>query len=76
MNGCLAALERDELSRGTLVAPQPGMTATPPDDEHHVQKKVVYETVSSTSTRNSAAGWIIIGIVALGLIIFILTRLT
>jgi hypothetical protein len=32
--------------------------------------------VSSSSSRNSAAAWIIIGIVAIALIAFILTRLT
>jgi hypothetical protein len=46
-----------------------------PPDEHHVERKVVYENVSSTSTKNSAAAWIIIGLIAVGLIVFILMRM-
>lgn len=46
------------------------------DNEDRVQRRVVVENVTSTSTRNSAVGWVIIGIVAIALIIFILTRIT
>ena len=46
------------------------------DNEERVERRVVVENVSSTSTRNSAVAWIIIGIVAVALIIFILTRIT
>ena len=45
-----------------------------PESEEHVERKVVYETVSSSSTKNSAVGWVIIAIVAVALIAFILTR--
>ena len=47
-----------------------------PESEHHVERKVVYETSSATSTGNSATAWIIIGIVALALIIFIVVKMT
>jgi hypothetical protein len=47
-----------------------------PESEHHVERKVVYETSSSASTGNSMAAWIIIGIVALALIIFIAVRMS
>lgn len=46
------------------------------DNEDRVQRRVVVENVTSTSTRNSAVAWVIIGIVAIALIIFILTRIT
>jgi hypothetical protein len=46
-----------------------------PESEHQVSKKVVYEQVSSTSTKSSAAAWIIIAIVAVALIAYILTRM-
>ena len=46
------------------------------DNEEHVSRRVVVENVSSTSTRNSAVAWVIIGIVAVALIIFILTKIT
>ncbi len=45
-------------------------------DGDRVEKRVVVENVSSTSTRNSAVGWVIIGIVAVALLIFILTKIT
>lgn len=46
------------------------------DNDERVERRVVVENVSSTSTRNSAVAWVIIGIVAIALIIFILTRIT
>ncbi len=45
------------------------------DSGDRVERKVVVESVSSTSTNNSATAWIIIGVVAVALIIFILTRI-
>lgn len=39
-----------------------------------MERRVVVENVSSTSTKNSAVAWIIIGVVAVALIIFILTK--
>jgi len=50
----------------------------PPADERHkmrIERKVVVENVTTTSTRNSAAAWVIIGIVAVGLIIYILVHM-
>ncbi len=47
--------------------------AEPQDDS--VQRKVIVENVTTTSTRNSAAAWIIIGIVAIALIVYILVHL-
>jgi hypothetical protein len=47
-----------------------------PEPEHHVEKKVVYETSSATSSGNSVAAWVIIGVLALALIIYILVRIT
>lgn len=45
-----------------------------PDNGDRVERRVVVENVSSTSTKNSAVAWIIIGVVAVALIIFILTK--
>jgi hypothetical protein len=47
-----------------------------PESEHHVERKVVYETTSATSTGNSTAAWIIIGIVAIALLAFIIVKMT
>lgn len=44
-------------------------------DNDQVQRKVVVENVTTTSTRNSAAAWIIIGILAVALIAYILVHL-
>ena len=49
--------------------------AEPENEQHEVSRKVVYETVSSSSTKNSAAAWIIIGIVALALVVFIVMQM-
>ncbi|HEY3053167.1 MAG TPA: hypothetical protein VGK04_07235 [Thermoanaerobaculia bacterium] len=38
-------------------------------------RKVVVENVSSTTTRNSAAAWIIIGILAVALIAYIFVHM-
>jgi hypothetical protein len=46
-----------------------------PPEEHHVERKVVYENVSTTSTKNSAVAWVIIGLLAVGLVVFILMRM-
>ena len=45
-----------------------------PESEQHVERKVVYETVSASTTKNSAVGWVIIAVVAVALIAFILTK--
>ena len=47
--------------------------AEPENDQ--VQRKVVVENVTTTSTRNSATAWIIIGIVAVALVVYILMHL-
>jgi hypothetical protein len=44
-------------------------------DNDHVARKVVVENVSSTTTRNSAAAWIIIGILAVALIAYIFVHM-
>lgn len=45
------------------------------DNKDEVSRKVVYEHVSSTSTGNSATAWIIIGVLAIALLAYILTRI-
>ncbi len=44
-------------------------------DNDSVQRKVVVENVTTTSTRNSAVAWIVIGILAVALIAYILVHL-
>lgn len=56
------------------LLPTTGMAE--PDNEHEVSRKVVYEHVSSSSSGNSATAWIIIGVLALALIIYIVMRMT
>ena len=50
--------------------------AEPEPERDEVSRKVVYETVSSSSTKNSVAAWVIIGVLALALIVYILMRIT
>lgn len=47
----------------------------PDESEHHVERKVVYETVSASTTKSSA--WTIgfIAVIALALIIWIATQM-
>jgi hypothetical protein len=45
------------------------------ESEDRVERKVVVENVSTTSTKNSAVAWIIIGIVAVALIVYILVHI-
>ena len=45
------------------------------EPEDRVERKVVVENVSTTSTKNSAVGWIIIGVVAVALIVYILVHI-
>lgn len=47
--------------------------AEPEND--HIERKVVVENVTSTTTRNSVAAWIIIGILAVALIAYILVHI-
>ena len=46
------------------------------EPEDRVERKVVVENVTTTSTRNSAVAWIIIGILAVVLIAYIIIRIT
>ncbi len=59
---------------GIAIARIDGMAD--PETEHQVSRKVVYESVNSSSTKNSIAAWVIIGVLALGLIVYILTQIT
>jgi hypothetical protein len=43
----------------------------PEDNESHVERKVVYETVSSSSTRSSAITIGIVVVIALALVVWI-----
>ncbi len=47
----------------------------PEEHEHHVERRVVYETVSGSSTRS--AGWTIglIAIVAIALIVWVVMQM-
>ena len=47
-----------------------------PETQHEVSRKVVYEHVSSSFTGTSVTAWVIIGVLALALIIFIVMKLT
>lgn len=47
----------------------------PEDSEHHVQKRVVYETVSSTSTRSSAITITLVVVIAIALIVWIVMQM-
>ncbi len=46
-----------------------------PEPEHRVERKVVYENVTSTSSANHIAAWLIIGVAAIALIVYILVHL-
>lgn len=47
----------------------------PEDSEDHMERRVVYETVSSSSTKYSGATIAIIVVIAIGLIIWIVTMM-
>jgi len=69
------------MPRGRTVPPAMASTLLPcrpmaEDNQHEVSKKVVYEHVSSSSTGTSATAWIIIGVLALALIIYIVMQMT
>jgi hypothetical protein len=52
------------------------MTQPPePDSEHHAERRVVYETVSSTSTRSSAITIGIVVVIAIALIVWIVLQM-
>ena len=56
------------------LLPKPDMP-DPEDSEHHVERKVVYETVSGSTTRSSGITIGIIAVVALVLIVWIIMHL-
>lgn len=47
----------------------------PEDHEHHVERKVVYETVSASSTRNTGITIAIIVVVAIALIAWVVMQM-
>lgn len=49
--------------------------AEPEDSEHHVERKVVVETVSSSSTRSSAVTIGIVLVIAIALIVWIVMQM-
>ena len=48
-----------------------------PDEnaEHHVERKVVYETVSATSTKSTGVTMAIIAVVAIALVIWVVMQM-
>ena len=57
-----------------LLTPQ-SMPEPETDSEHHVERKVVYETVSASSTRSSTITMILVAVVAIALVIWIVTQM-
>lgn len=47
------------------------MSQPPDESEHHVERKVVYETVSASTTRSSGITIGIVIVIALALVIWI-----
>lgn len=47
----------------------------PDDNEHHVERKVVYETVSSSSSRGTGITIGIIVVIALALVIWLVMQM-
>ncbi len=45
------------------------------EPEDRVERKVTVENVTTTSTKNSAVAWIIIGILAVALVAYILVHM-
>lgn len=52
--------------------PEPNDT----DREHHAERRVVYETVSASSTKNSWVTIVIILVIAIALAAWLLTKIT
>lgn len=60
---------------GIPVAQYGDMSQPPePDNEHRVQRRVVYETVSGSSTRGSGITIGIVVVIALALVIWVITQ--
>jgi uncharacterized protein HemX len=47
----------------------------PEDNEQHVERKVVYETVSTSSTRSSAITIAVVVVIALALVVWIVMQM-
>ncbi len=47
----------------------------PEDSEHHAERRVVYETVSTSSTKSSAITIGIIVVIALALIVWVVMQM-
>ena len=47
----------------------------PEDSERHVQRRVVYETVSSTSTKSAGITIAIVTVIAIALIVWVVMQL-
>ena len=47
----------------------------PEDSEQHVERRVVYETVSASSTRSSAITIAVVIVIALALIVWIVMQM-
>jgi hypothetical protein len=49
--------------------------AEPEDSEHHVERKVVYETVSSSSTRSTGITIAVVVLIAIALIVWVIMEM-
>ncbi len=47
----------------------------PEDSEHHVERKVVYETVSSSSTRSTGITIGVVLVIAIALIVWVVMQM-
>ena len=45
------------------------------ESDEHIERHVVYETVSSTSTRSNVVTFVIIGVIAIALIIWVVMQM-
>jgi hypothetical protein len=46
-----------------------------PENEEHVERKVVYETVSSSSSRASGITFAIIAVIAIALVVWVVMQM-
>ncbi|MEA2488274.1 MAG: hypothetical protein QOH21_66 [Acidobacteriota bacterium] len=46
-----------------------------PENEEHVERKVVYETVSSSSTRMSGITMAVIAVIAIALVVWVIMQM-
>jgi t-SNARE complex subunit (syntaxin) len=45
------------------------------ENDEHMERRVVYETVSSTSTRSNAVTFVIIAVIAIALIVWVVMQM-